>query len=100
EKKTNYSQRHFTLLARRFLNHGYVAHHHAVLVLEVVAVEHEALRTSKRRLRGQREIERQPQRLVRPEEHGVLDAEVGCKASSRLGREPARRAEGSLPAQH
>src|SRR5207249_6517288 len=81
-------------------NHAEIAHHHAVLVLQIVAVEHEALGTAERGLLRQREVGRQPQRLVRPQHHGVLHAEVGGEAPARLGREPARLAVGSLPAQH
>src|SRR6266446_3477497 len=61
------------------LNHREIAHHHAILVLEVVAMEHEALGAAERGVPGQREVHGQPQRLVRPQHDGVLDAEVGRK---------------------
>src|SRR5580765_6962025 len=82
------------------LEDGDVAHHHPVLVLQVVAVEHVALRAAERCLLRQGKVEREPQRLVRPREHGVLDSEVGGEASARFGGEPACRAEGAQPAQH
>src|SRR5207249_712806 len=69
-------------------NHAEIAHHHAVFVLQIVAVEHKALGAPERGLLRQREVHRQPQRLVRPQHHGVLHAEVGGQASARLGREP------------
>src|SRR3989441_9606619 len=80
------------VIAALLSNHCEIAHHHAVLVLQIVAVEHEALGTAERGLLGQREVHRQPYRLVRPQHHGVLHAEVGRQASARLGREPARLA--------
>src|SRR2546430_13045299 len=69
-------------------NHAEIAHHHAVLVLQIVAVEHEALGAAERGLLRQREVRRQPQRLVRPQHHGVLHAEVGRQAAARPGPEP------------
>src|SRR2546425_562239 len=79
-----------TVIAALSSNHAEIAHHHAVLVLQIVAVEHEALGAAERVLMRQREIYRQPYRLVRPQHYGVLHAEVGRQASARLGRELPR----------
>src|SRR5437867_5175956 len=78
-------------------NHAEIAHHHAVLVLQIVAVEHEALGTAERGLLRQREVHRQPYRLVRPQHHGVLHAEVGRQASASPGPGPAPPAVSPFP---
>src|SRR3979490_3231440 len=73
-----------TVIAALPSTHPEIAHHHAVLVLQIVAVEHEALGTAERGLLRQREVHRQPHRLVWPQPHGGLHAEVGGPASAGL----------------
>src|SRR5688572_14126396 len=70
-----------------------VAHHHAILVLEVVAVEHVALPARERGAGGQREVDAEPDGLVRPDEHRILHAEVRCEARAAVRGEAARRPE-------
>src|SRR5437762_11010817 len=80
-------------------NHAEIAHHHAVLVLQIVAVEHEALGTAERGLLRQREAHRRPQRLVRPRHHCVLHARSGAEPPARPGPKPPPPAVGPRLAQ-